>query len=60
MALDQGLEISQLPIQISGLERGTTYIITITAINDFGSTINDPITVKTMSEVVYLPLTAKQ
>ncbi len=60
MALDQGLEISQLPIQISGLERGTTYIITITAINDFGSTINDPFTVKTMSEVVYLPLTAKQ
>lgn len=60
MSLDQGLEISQLPITLSGLERGTTYIITITATNDFGTTVNDPITVKTMSEVVYLPLTSKQ
>jgi hypothetical protein len=60
MALDQGLEISQLPITLSGLEKGTTYIITITATNDFGTTVNDPITVKTMSEVIYLPLTSKQ
>ncbi len=60
MALDQGLEINQLPITLSGLEKGTTYIITITATNDFGTTVNDPITVKTMSEVVYLPLTSKQ
>lgn len=60
MTLDQGLEISQLPITLSGLEKGTTYIITITATNDFGTTVNDPITVQTMSEVVYLPLTSKQ
>ena len=60
MAFDQGFEISQLPITLSGLERGTTYIITITATNDFGTTVNDPITVTTMTEVVYLPLTVKQ
>jgi len=60
MALDQGLEISQLPITLSGLEKGTTYIITITATNDFGTTVNEPITVQTMSEVIYLPLTSKQ
>ena len=60
MAMDQGLEISQLPITLTGLEKGTTYIITITATNDFGTTVNDPITVHTMSAVVYLPLTSKQ
>lgn len=60
MALDQGLEISQLPITLTGLEKGTTYIITITATNDFGTTVNEPITVQTMSEVIYLPLTSKQ
>ncbi|PKO08457.1 MAG: hypothetical protein CVU40_15380 [Chloroflexi bacterium HGW-Chloroflexi-2] len=60
MALDQGLEINQLPITLAGLEKGTTYIITITATNEFGTTVNDPITVQTMREVIYLPLTSKQ
>ena len=60
MAFDQAFEINQLPITLSGLERGTTYIITITATNDFGTTNNDPITVTTMKEAIYLPLTVKQ
>jgi len=60
MAMDPGLEVSQLPIVLSGLAKGTTYIITIIATNEFGTTVNEPITIKTMTEVVYLPLTAKR
>ncbi len=59
LVLDTGFEINQLPVTLSGLERGTTYIITITATNDFGVTVNDPVIVDTMSEVVYLPLTVR-
>jgi hypothetical protein len=59
MALDQGLEISQLPYTISGLEKGHTYIITITATNDFGTLVNDPIIVDLPEFAIFLPLTSK-
>ncbi len=59
MALDQGLEISQLPYTISGLEKGHSYIITITATNDFGTLVNDPIIVDLPEFAIFLPLTSK-
>lgn len=59
MIFDQGFEISQVPVTLSGLERGTTYIITITATNDFGVTTNNPFSVITMKEAIYLPLTVR-
>ena len=58
-AYDQGLEITQLPFTLSGLERSTTYIITITAVNEFGTYVNDPISITTKSNVLFLPLTTK-
>ncbi|MDO9087485.1 MAG: M12 family metallo-peptidase [Anaerolineaceae bacterium] len=59
MALDQGLEFSQLPYTINGLEKDTTYFVIISATNEFGTTINDPITVKTAGFQIFLPLTTK-
>jgi hypothetical protein len=59
MALDQGLEFSQLPYTITGLEKDTTYFVIISATNEFGTTINDPITVKTAGFQIFLPLTTK-
>ena len=60
LSLDQGLEISELPYTLSGLQRDTTYTIKITSINEFGTLENDPITVKTLPFAIYLPLTQKQ
>lgn len=59
MALDTGFEINQIPFTISGLAKDSTYEITIIATNDFGQTINDPITVKTAGFQIFLPLTTK-
>ncbi len=58
-AYDQGFEITQLPFTLSGLEKATTYIITITAINQYGTYVNEPLTVQTMSNVLFLPFTVK-
>ncbi len=59
VALDSSLDITQIPYTINGLERGVTYSITIISINDFGSTVNDPIRVTTPSHAIFLPLTTK-
>lgn len=41
--------------QLTGLERNTTYIFRIASQNDIGTTYSDLITIKTMSEAIYLP-----
>jgi len=60
LGYDQGIVIDQVPFTFTGLEKDTTYSITITATNQFGSYVNDPIVVKTMSQVIFLPLTFKR
>ena len=40
---------------ITGLDRGTTYYFRLAIQNDYGITYSDPITIKTMSEAIYLP-----
>lgn len=59
VALDLGLDVTQIPYTINGLEKGVTYSITIISINDFGSTVNDPISVTTSAYAIFLPLTTK-
>jgi hypothetical protein len=59
LALDSEMDFSQLPVTITGLEKDTTYQVIITAKNEFGTTINDPIMVKTAGFQIFLPLTTK-
>jgi hypothetical protein len=59
LALDSGMDFSQLPVTITGLEKGTTYQVIITSSNEFGTTVNDPITVITACCQIFLPLTTK-
>ena len=40
---------------ITGLDRGTTYYFRLAIQNDYGITYSEPITIKTMSEAIYLP-----
>lgn len=58
-SLDEGMEVTQLPVTLNGLEKDTSYTITITASNEFGSVTSDPITVQTASNMVFLPLLIK-
>ncbi len=41
--------------QITGLDRGTIYFFRLAIKNDYGITYSDPISIKTMSEAIYLP-----
>ena len=59
MALDSGLDVTQIPFTINGLEKGVTYSITIIATNEYGTTENDPISVTTSAYAIFLPLTTK-
>lgn len=59
VSLDSGFDVTQIPFTITGLEKGVTYSITIISSNEFGSTINDPISVTTSAYAIFLPLTTK-
>jgi hypothetical protein len=59
LALDSGLDVTQIPFTINGLEKGITYTITIFATNEFGTTMNDPVSVTTSPYAIFLPLTTK-
>jgi hypothetical protein len=60
LALDSGMDFSQLPVTITGLEKGTAYLVIITAKNEYGTTVNEPIMVITASYQIFLPLTTKK
>jgi hypothetical protein len=59
MSFDSGFDVTQIPFTINGLEKGVTYTITIFATNEFGTTMNDPVTVTTSPYAIFLPLTTK-
>ncbi|HSM24609.1 MAG TPA: M12 family metallo-peptidase [Anaerolineaceae bacterium] len=59
MVFDAGLDVTQIPFTISGLEKGATYILTITGTNDYGEISNGPIYATTSKYAIFLPLTTK-
>ena len=62
MALDSGLDVTQIPFTITGLEKGATYTVTITATNliapDYQTT-NGPYIIDLPDYAIFLPLTTK-
>jgi len=62
MVLDSGLDVTQIPFTITGLEKGATYTVTITATNliapDYQTT-NGPYIIDLPDYAIFLPLTTK-